>query len=196
MQFRLDETRGPQSVPRKRLVGTSATNTAKCIGGDQICCLTSSVTNSFGACTWILARQCRGFGIPKYSPTARFKSQVGVDQAWSQHWYWKVKVSYRTSSLFLSLLNCLFDGSQQRIFKDSSCASQKSYFCFSEYFVFALGVFRILDPTRLLLIVLEHASGSWVASAEDSAHRSIETMQSNSGLSWLPVGPGPKIVKI
>ena len=98
-------------------------------GSDQISCPNSSVTNSFGACTWILAGQCRGFGIQKYSPTARFKSKVGVDQAWSQHWCWKVKVSYRTSSLFLSLLNCFFDGSQQRIFKDSSCASQKSYCC-------------------------------------------------------------------
>ena len=96
---------------------------------DQISCPNSSVTNSFGACTWILARQCRGFGMSKYSPTATFKSKVGVDQACSQHWYWKVKVSYRTSSLFLSLLNCLFDGSQQRIFEDSSCASQKSYCC-------------------------------------------------------------------
>ena len=112
-----------------RRFGTSPNNTPKCLGGDQISCPTSSVTNSFGACTWILARQCRGFGISKYSPTATFKSKVGVDQACSQHWYWKVKVSYRTSSLFLSLLNCLFDGSQQRIFKDSSCASQKSYCC-------------------------------------------------------------------
>ena len=119
---------GPDRI-RKRPRGTSANNPPKCIGGDQISCPTSSVTNSFGACTWILARQCRGFGIPKYSPTARFKSQVGVDQAWSQHWYWKVKVSYRTSSLFLTLLNCLFDGAQQRIFKDSRCASQKSYCC-------------------------------------------------------------------
>ena len=120
---------GGQKGIRTRLFGTSANNTAKCIGGDQISCPTSSVTNSFGACTWILARQCRGFGIPKYSPTATFKSKVGVDQACSQHWYWEVKVSYRTSSLFLSLLNCLFDGSQQRIFEDSSCASQKSYCC-------------------------------------------------------------------
>ena len=120
---------GPPDGIKRRRFGTSANNRAKCIGGDQISCPTSSVTNSFGACTWILARQCRGFGMSKYSPTATFKSKVGVDQACSQHWYWKVKVSYRTSSLFLSLLNCLFDGSQQRIFKDSSCASQKSYCC-------------------------------------------------------------------
>ena len=112
-----------------RRLGTSPNNTPKWLGGAQISCPTSSVTNSFGACTWILARQCRGFGMSKYSPTATFKSEVGVDQACSQHRYWKVKVSYRTSSLFLSLLNCLFDGSQQRIFKDSSCASQKSYDC-------------------------------------------------------------------
>ena len=114
---------------KRRPFGTSANKRAKCIGGDQISCPTSSVTNSFGACTWILARQCRGFGMSKYSPTATFKSKVGVDQACSQHRYWKGKVSYRTSSLFLSLLNCLFDGSQQRIFEDSSCASQKSYCC-------------------------------------------------------------------
>ena len=120
---------GAPDRSKRRPFGTSANNRAKCIGGDQISCPTSSVTNSFGACTWILARQCRGFGMSKYSPTATFKSKVGVDQACSQHWYWKVKVSYRTSSLFLSLLNCLFDGSQQRIFEDSSCASQKSYCC-------------------------------------------------------------------
>ena len=112
-----------------RRVGTSPNNRAKCLGGDQISCPTSSVTNSFGACTWILARQCRGIGMWKYSPTATFNAKVGVVEACSQQWYRKVKVSYRTSSLFLSLLNCLFDGSQQRIFKDSSCASQKSYCC-------------------------------------------------------------------
>ena len=44
-------------------------------------CGAPAVTNSFGACTWILARQCRGFGKSKYSPTARCKSKVGVDQA-------------------------------------------------------------------------------------------------------------------
>ena len=112
-----------------RRVGTSPNNRPKCLGGDQISCPTSSVTTSFGACTWILASQCIGFGIQKYSPTARFKSKVGVDEARRRHWCWKVEVSYRTSSLFLSLLNCLFDGSQQRSFKDRSCASQKSYCC-------------------------------------------------------------------
>ena len=113
----------------RRQIRTSPNNEVHSLGSDQISAPKSSVTNSFAARRWILASQCRGFGIQKYSPTARFKSKVGVDQASSRHWYWKVKVSYRTSSLFLSLLNCLFDGSQQRIFKDSSCASQKSYCC-------------------------------------------------------------------
>ena len=35
-----------------------------------------------------------------------------------------------------------------------------------------LGVIRIFDQIHLLLLVLEHASGSWLASAEDSYHRS------------------------
>ena len=37
---------------------------------------------------------------------------------------------------------------------------------------FPLGVIRFLDQARPLLIVLEFASGSWLASAEDSHHGS------------------------
>ena len=39
---------------------------------------------------------------------------------------------------------------------------------FHNFFDIPLGVIRILDQTRPLLIVLEHASGSWLASAEES----------------------------
>ena len=42
-----------------------------------------------------------------------------------------------------------------------------------------LGVIRIPDKTRPLLIVLEHASGSWLASAQDSYHRSTGFAPSN-----------------
>ena len=42
-----------------------------------------------------------------------------------------------------------------------------------------LGVIRILDQTRPLLLVLEHAGGSWLASAEDSYHGSTGFLSSN-----------------
>ena len=42
-----------------------------------------------------------------------------------------------------------------------------------------LGVIRILDQTRPLLIVFEHASGSWLASAEDLHHRSTGFVSAN-----------------
>ena len=45
---------------------------------------------------------------------------------------------------------------------------------------FPLGVIRILDKTLPLLIVLEHASGSWLASAQDSYHRSTGFSSSNN----------------
>ena len=45
--------------------------------------------------------------------------------------------------------------------------------------VIPLGVIRIPDQTRLLLVVLEYASGSWLASAQDSHHRSTGFVSSN-----------------
>ena len=42
-----------------------------------------------------------------------------------------------------------------------------------------LGVSRLPDKTRPLLIVSEHASGSWLASAQDSYHRSTGFAPSN-----------------
>ena len=42
-----------------------------------------------------------------------------------------------------------------------------------------LGVIRIPDQTRSSLLVLEHASGSWLASAEDSYHRSTGFLSSH-----------------
>ena len=45
---------------------------------------------------------------------------------------------------------------------------------------FPLGVIRILVKTPPLLIVLEHASGSWLASAQDSYHRSTGFVSSNN----------------
>ena len=47
-----------------------------------------------------------------------------------------------------------------------------------------LGVIRILDQTRPLLLVLEHASGSWLASAEDSYHGSTGFVSSKYILAW------------
>ena len=64
-----------------RQIRTSPNNEGYFLGSDQISAPKSSVTNSFAARKWILASQCRGFGIQKYSPMARFKSKVGVDQA-------------------------------------------------------------------------------------------------------------------
>ena len=56
---------------------------------------------------------------------------------------------------------------------------------FHNFFDIPLGVIRILDQTRPLLIVLEHASGSWLASAEDSYHRSTGFVSSNYIYAWL-----------
>ena len=47
-----------------------------------------------------------------------------------------------------------------------------------------LGVSRIADQTRPLLIVSEHASGSWLASAQDSYHRSTGFAPSNYIFGW------------
>ena len=47
-----------------------------------------------------------------------------------------------------------------------------------------LGVIRILGQTRPLLLVLEHAGGSWLASAEDSYHGSTGFLASNYINAW------------
>ena len=47
-----------------------------------------------------------------------------------------------------------------------------------------LGVSRIADQTRPLLIVSEHASGSWLASAEDSYHGNTGFLSSKYILAW------------
>ena len=53
-----------------------------------------------------------------------------------------------------------------------SCASWKWSGNLLLFLDIPLGVIRILDQTRPLLLVLEHASASWLASAEDSYHGS------------------------
>ena len=72
---------GTQFLVFRRRFRTRPNNEVYSLGSDQISAPKSSVTNSFAARRWILASQCRGFGIHKYSPTATFKSKVGVDQA-------------------------------------------------------------------------------------------------------------------
>ena len=47
-----------------------------------------------------------------------------------------------------------------------------------------LGVSRIADQTRPLLIVSEHASGSWLASAEDSYHGNTGFLSSKYISAW------------
>ena len=47
-----------------------------------------------------------------------------------------------------------------------------------------LGVIRILGQTRPLLLILEHAGGSWLASAEDSYHGSTGFVSSNYIYAW------------
>ena len=47
-----------------------------------------------------------------------------------------------------------------------------------------LGVSRIADQTRPLLIVSEHASGSWLASAEDSYHGNTGFVSSKYIFAW------------
>ena len=92
-------------------------------------------------------------------------------------WCWKSKESYETSSLF-------FACSLSWHWAMTCHVGSSGLLAYYNFCGFPLGVIRILDQTRPLLIVLEHASGSWLASAQDSYQWITGVVSSNYIFAW------------
>ena len=93
-------------------------------------------------------------------------------------WCWKSKESYETSYLF-------FVGSLSWHWAMTCHIGSQWLVIYHNFFGFLLGVSRILDQTRPLLIVLEHGSPYSLASAEDSCQPSaVSHLRTTALLDW------------